>query len=124
MKIQSVCHLTGLRKATLRYYERVGLLLNIQRDPSGHREYDPNQLDWIALVKRLRETGMPASQIRILARIRNEDGKNASEGCRILEAHREKVERMLKETMTHLRVLDEKIHFFKQKSKAGTNEKN
>ncbi|MDY0163958.1 MerR family transcriptional regulator [Desulfobotulus sp.] len=109
MKIQSVCHLTGLGKTTLRYYERMGLIKDIPRDAAGHRDYAPDQLDWIALIKRLRATGMPMDQLQKLAKLREEGEKSRREYCHILENHRNHIQRLLRETETHLRVMEEKI---------------
>ncbi len=40
MTIQEVARRSGLRKPTLRYYEQVGLIGPVRRDPSsGHRRY-------------------------------------------------------------------------------------
>lgn len=115
MKIQSVCHLTGIEKPTLLYYERMGILRNIKRDPAGHREYDPGQLDWIALIKRLRATGMPMEEIQRLALLYEEGDKSLEERCHILKMHRDRVQQFLRETEKHLKVLEEKIQGCEEK---------
>ncbi|QTG90716.1 MerR family DNA-binding transcriptional regulator, partial [Vibrio furnissii] len=39
MNIKAFSELTGLSAYTLRYYEKIGLLKNVQRTPSGRRVY-------------------------------------------------------------------------------------
>lgn len=42
LTIQQVARRTGLSESALRYYERIGLLDPVPRDPSsGHRRYPP-----------------------------------------------------------------------------------
>ena len=43
---------------TLRYYERVGAILPVQRNKSGYRDYTTKDLNWIYLVKNLRNAGL------------------------------------------------------------------
>lgn len=55
--------LTGVSLDTLRYYERIGLLA-LARDTAGHRVFTDGDLDWIGLLRCLRETGMPIAQMQ------------------------------------------------------------
>ena len=43
---------------TLRYYERVGSIPPVQRNKSGYRDYTTKDLNWIYLVKNLRNAGL------------------------------------------------------------------
>ena len=43
---------------TLRYYERVGAIPPAQRNKSGYRDYTTKDLNWIYLVKNLRNAGL------------------------------------------------------------------
>jgi DNA-binding transcriptional MerR regulator len=54
----------GLSIDTIRYYERAGLMPLIPRAPNGHRRYAEEDLGWITLLKCLRSTGMPISEMR------------------------------------------------------------
>ena len=61
LTIQQVAHRMGLSIDTLRYYERIGLLEPVRRAQNGHRRYTQQDLAWIDLLIRLRNTGMPQS---------------------------------------------------------------
>src|SRR4051794_15523814 len=50
---------TGFSLDTLRYYERIGLLDGIARTPGGRRTFTDEDLDWLDVLRCLRETGMP-----------------------------------------------------------------
>ena len=47
MKIGELAKRSGLTAHTLRYYEKIGLLPDADRDRSGHRDYDASALVWI-----------------------------------------------------------------------------
>ena len=49
MKIKEVSALYNITADTLRYYERIGLIRNVPRTPSGNRDYTQENCDTIAL---------------------------------------------------------------------------
>ena len=55
---------SGFSLDTLRYYERIGLLDDIERAPSGHRRFRDDDLEWLGILRCLRDTGMPIAQMR------------------------------------------------------------
>ena len=81
---------TGVSIDTLRYYEREGLL-QVERSASGHRCYRESDLEWIRVLTRLRDTGMPIRRMREFAALVRGDESNLAERVRLLEAHREEV---------------------------------
>jgi hypothetical protein len=44
----------GLSQHTLRWYERIGLLANIERGGDGRRRFSQGDLDWLSLLTKLR----------------------------------------------------------------------
>lgn len=70
MTITELAQATGLSKHTLRYYERMGLVPLVDRDPSsGHRRYSTDHSQWITFLRDLRECGMPIRDIRAYVRL-------------------------------------------------------
>ncbi|WP_239254603.1 MerR family transcriptional regulator [Listeria ilorinensis] len=53
-----------LTKDSLRYYEKEGLLPPIKRNQSGHRTYTESDVEWIFLIRCLRDTDMPIHKIK------------------------------------------------------------
>lgn len=63
--MQEVSRRTGLSDATLRYYERVGLIDAVARDDSsGHRRYDAGTVQTLEALACLRATGMGIDEMR------------------------------------------------------------
>jgi DNA-binding transcriptional MerR regulator len=59
MKIAEVSEQFGLSVDTLRYYERVGLILPVHRNESGIRDYDELDLRRVDFIKCMRGAGLP-----------------------------------------------------------------
>jgi DNA-binding transcriptional MerR regulator len=55
---------SGFSIETLRYYEHIGLLGRVQRNASGHRVFSDGDLEWLGVLRCLRDTGMPIADMR------------------------------------------------------------
>ena len=60
---------SGFSLDTLRYYERIGLLDGIGRAPSGHRRFREEDLEWLGVLRCLRDSGMPIARMRRYAEL-------------------------------------------------------
>jgi DNA-binding transcriptional MerR regulator len=107
--IQQVAQQTGLSIDTLRYYERIGLIEPVQRASSGHRRYSQADLNWIALLIDLRETGMPLARMIHFAQLRRQGTATAAERLRILEEHQQFLEQQMQKLERHKAALQQKI---------------
>ena len=67
---------TGCNIETIRYYERIGILLKPQRTEGGHRLYNQEQIKRLVFVRRSRELGFSLEGIRNLLRL--VDGKKTT----------------------------------------------
>ena len=65
MKIQQIETLSGLDRATIRYYEKEGLL-NPHRTENGYRDYSDTDLEEVKRIRLFRQLEMPLDQIRQL----------------------------------------------------------
>lgn len=109
LSIGLVAQVTGLTVDTLRYYERAGLLLDpAPRDHGGRRRYGQNDIDWIAGLIMLRETGMSIADVRRMAELSREAGTEP-ERLAVLKQHRTHVLAELERTRAHLAALESKI---------------
>ncbi len=109
LSIGDAANATGATIDTLRYYERAGVLPDIQRSSNGRRVYSADDLGWITFVRRLRATGMSMQRIgEYTAMVRAGEG-TISERRRFIEDHRETVAEAIVELTGVLGVLDRKI---------------
>lgn len=99
----------GLTPDTLRYYEKEGLLLGpAARDAARRRRYTGRDLDWIAGLVMLRETGMPVAQMRRMAALYRTPGTEG-ERLRLLEEHRDLVVAEQQRVARHLAAIEAKV---------------
>lgn len=110
MTITELSDTTGLSKHTLRYYERMGLVPLVQRDPSsGHRRYSTGHAQWIAFLRNLRACGMPIRDIRAYARLVAKGDSTWPARQAMLAAHRARVVATIATLQKHRLALDKKL---------------
>jgi MerR family transcriptional regulator, aldehyde-responsive regulator len=59
MTIAEVSKKFNLSQDTLRYYERIGLIPNVNRNKGGNRDYSEEDFRWIEFAKCMRSAGLP-----------------------------------------------------------------
>jgi Hg(II)-responsive transcriptional regulator len=66
MRIGEVAKLSGTGIETIRFYERVGLLLAPERRPSGYRQYGEATVERLYYIRRAKELGFTLAEVREL----------------------------------------------------------
>lgn len=59
MTITEVAKLYDLSADTLRYYERIGIIPGVNRNPNGIRNYNEHDCGWVSFAKCMRNAGLP-----------------------------------------------------------------
>jgi DNA-binding transcriptional MerR regulator len=103
----------GLTQHTVRWYERIGLLDRIPRGIDGRRRFTEADLTWLALLTRLRATGMPVAQMQEYAALVR-SGSGIEERLRLFEEHRERMDRLRAELDACGELLDAKIDHYRR----------
>ena len=109
VKISEFATRSDVSADTVRYYERIGLLPRVDRDGAGHRDYDADDLAWLAFLQRLRTTGMPIRDMLRYAGLRAEGAATLSARREILFEHRKSVRAQIAALRSDLTALDQKI---------------
>ncbi|WP_051096170.1 MerR family transcriptional regulator [Streptomyces sulphureus] len=107
--ISEVVSLSGLSAHTLRWYERIGLLGEVERSHTGQRRFTNRDLDWLSLVGKLRLTGMPVAEMVRYAELVREGDHTVGERLEFLVAAREDVRGRIAELQGALEVLECKV---------------
>lgn len=103
----------GLSKDGLRYYEKEGILPPIGRNVSGHREYSDGDVEWIFLIRRLRDTDMPVRDIkRYVGLLMEGGGESIPERREILADHKRFLEEKTRSIQNLLLLIDKKLGFY------------
>ncbi|MFF2652007.1 MerR family transcriptional regulator [Streptomyces sp. NPDC058045] len=110
--ISEVVARTGLSAHTLRWYERIGLMPHVDRSHTGQRRYSNGDLDWLSLVGKLRQTGMPVAGMVRYAELVRAGAHTFPERRELLEQTRRDVRSRIAELQDTLAVLDYKIDIY------------
>ena len=103
---------SGFTIETLRYYERIGLLRDIERDTSGHRIFTDDHLSSLGILRCLRDTGMPIAQMQRDAELSATNGSIQAR-LDLLEEHDADVTRQIAELERWQKHLREKIAYYR-----------
>jgi DNA-binding transcriptional MerR regulator len=114
LRIGALAARTGRSVHTIRWYEAQGLLPAVPRDGGGRRLYSQRHIDWLALMDRLRRSGMSVADLRAYTALAQRGGATLAPVRAMLLAHRAQVEEKIAEWQTALELIDEKIGFYTQ----------
>lgn len=104
VSIQDAARLTGVPSHTLRWYDRVGLVPDVERCPTGRRRFTSRNLRWITTLRVLRGTGMPVATLQELTDHHRHG--NVEQLVRVVRLHRAQVLALISMLHRSLRLLD------------------
>ena len=121
LTIQEVSRRSGLSGPTLRYYEEVGLVGPIARDPkSGHRRYREEEVDTLQVLACLRAMGVGIEEMRTYQANRALGNLRAGEQRDLLLRHAERVEAEIETLHIHLDYLRAKAALWDARDRSDT----
>ena len=103
---------------TLRYYDKEGLLPFVERSQSGYREFSEGDLEWLALIICLKNTGMPIKQIKEIIELTVQGDETLLQRQQIFVEHRKNVLEQVAALQKYLAKVDCKINYYEQANKA------
>ena len=92
MRIQELEHLVGIERATIRYYEKEGLI-DPKRSENGYRDYSENDAAELRRIRLLRDLGISLDTIKNLQQGREDMAAVMARQQEILRSRREQMAR-------------------------------
>jgi DNA-binding transcriptional MerR regulator len=114
LTIQEVSKATGLSAHTLRYYERIGLIHQIEREENTRRLYTEDDVGWIDFLLKLRATGMSIKQMQRYAELQRQGDVTLPERVEMLKSLQRQVEAHMSELNENLKLICYKIEIYGQ----------
>ncbi|MFQ3543197.1 MerR family transcriptional regulator [Halobacillus rhizosphaerae] len=103
---------------TIRYYDRVGLLPNLQRNQNGYRLFSDDDMYTLEMIKCFRATNMSIEDLTKIFAFQSNDSKvSLTERLRIISSQRENLLEQRKQIDEALALTDYKIKRYKEKLK-------
>lgn len=103
---------SGFSLDTLRYYERIGLLFGIRRTTGGQRVFTEDDLDWLGVLRCLRDTGMPIADMRRYAELARDGEATYAERLRVLREHATQLDTHIAALLDQQQHLHDKIRWY------------
>ena len=111
MQIKEFSEKTGLTSYTIRFYEKKELF-RVKRDEKNRRIYDETDIEWIKMLKRLKDMGMKLSEIKKYSDLRYEGNGTIKERMKILTNHKKYVNIEIEKWQKYLQNLDDKLEIY------------
>lgn len=115
MTISEVVNQFGLSADTLRYYERVGLLPNIQRTSGGIRDYSPEDCRWVEYIKCMRSAGISVEALIEYVKLYHQGTETIPARKKLLLDQREQIVSRINEMNNILAKLDWKLDGYEER---------
>jgi len=113
LSVAQMAALSGVSAHTLRYYERAGLIDQVERSVGNQRRYFARDVEWVKFLLRLRETGMPIAQMREYAQLRAEGTSTTAARLALLQTHQRGLREQIALLRRHEQALDTKIEAYR-----------
>ncbi|MGL4772432.1 MAG: MerR family transcriptional regulator, partial [Clostridium sp.] len=97
---------------TLRYYEKEGLTPFVNRDKNGVRVYTDVDIEWIYMIRCLRDTDMPISMIREYIALYMEGEHTLEKRREIMYSYQSFVNNRIKTMETCLKHINKKLEYY------------
>ncbi|WP_048001041.1 MerR family transcriptional regulator [Lactiplantibacillus herbarum] len=92
MNIKQASEQTGVSSAAIRYYEKEGLIPEIDRSETGNREIDDRIIRRITFVRQMRAAGMTIENLRRYIQLFDAQEDNTNEQISLLKTQLEEME--------------------------------
>ncbi len=115
MMIAEVSKRYELSQDTLRYYERIGLIPNVNRNKSGIRDYTGEDCKWIEFVKCMRNAGLQIEVLTKYLELFQQGNSTHEERKGLLVKQRDRLARKIDEMQETLERLNYKIENYDQR---------
>jgi len=112
MKIAEVSERYAISSDTLRYYERIGLIPQVNRNGSGIRDYNENDIRRVEFIKCMRRAGLPIETLIEYIALVQQGDQTIETRKEILIEQRALLAARMQEMQATLDLLDYKISVY------------
>lgn len=114
MRIGAVSKQHNISSDTLRYYERIGLLPQVNRNGSGVREFEEIDIKRIEFIKCMRNAGLPIEVLIEYFKLIEQGDQTIEVRKRMLIDQRAKLAAKMEELQETMDLLDYKIDVYEK----------
>lgn len=109
---KEVADMFHISASTIRYYEKIGIIPPIERDENGYRIYNNSALNWIYLMKSLRNAGLSIESMTEFSRLSQTEGDEKKLQKQVLKNQLQEIDDKIAKLQRVRKILDYKIDIF------------
>lgn len=121
MTIAEVSKKYNLSQDTLRYYERIGLIPEVNRNKSGIRDYTEEDCRWVEFIKCMRSAGLPIETLIEYVTLFQQGNETIDARKQLLKEQRVQLVQKMEDMKKTLERLDYKIERYENGIVANEN---
>jgi len=118
--IKDIAKITGIPSSTIRFYDKEGLLLDVERKESGYRVFTEEHIRTLRLIECLKDTGMPIKDIQTFFDWVRQGESTMQKRYEMFKEQRHTVEEQIKHLQKTLEIIDFKCELYETAINAGT----
>lgn len=122
MQIGEISKLTGLSISTLRYYDKHGLLNNLERTEGGIRTFSEQNIEALTLINCLKNSGMKISEIKQFMEWCKEGKKTFNKRLNMFYNQEKNIKEQIDALNKSLKLIKFKQWYYETAIKDGTDE--
>lgn len=112
LRSKDVAEMLDISISTIRYYEKIGIIPPIERNANGYRIYTNSTLNWIYLMKSLRNAGVSIESLLEFSRLSQVEGPERNKQKQVLEDQLNEIEEKITEMQRVRNLLSYKIETY------------
>lgn len=120
--ISQAAQMTGISPSAIRYYDKEGLLPQVERK-NGIRLFSDMDIRWLHLLTCLKNTGMPIKRIREYAELAQRGDESLKERQALIRQQRQFVLDQIEQLQYYMEELDFKKWYYKKALELGSESK-
>ncbi len=118
--ISQIAGRCGVTAHTLRYYEKEGLLPFVERSATGIRRFKEEDLEWLAIIECLKDTGMRIKDIKIFIDWCMEGDATIRQRFDLFVEQKKRLQAQMDLLKKHMKKINYKIWYYQTALDAGT----
>jgi DNA-binding transcriptional MerR regulator len=119
MTIKEVCEKFYITPDTLRYYERVGVIPEVNRTPGGIRDYNEEDIAWVENAVCMRSAGVPVEMLIEYVKLYQQGDETLEARKNLLMETKNEVQKQLDKYQATMDRLNFKISRYEEAVKTG-----
>ncbi len=121
--IGEISEMFNLPIPTLRFYDKEGLLLDLERDNSGIRKFNDKTIEALRVIECLKKSGMQIKEIKEFMYWCSLGDKTIAKRKEMFLHQKENIEQKIKELEKALNMINFKCWYYDEATKDGTEKR-